>query len=88
MLMITRTESFVELGNGDKRLLAFDVADVAKAMLCVERAPCGAVFHVLALTFIDGEQPLRLEGGAMELKELHAVVMEIMLETGPRRSVH
>ena len=88
MLMITRTDTYVELGNGDKRLLAFDAAEVSKAMLSLERAPCGAVCHVLALTFANGEQPLRVEGKVMELRELHDVVMEIMLEAPPRRCLH
>ena len=88
MLMITRTQSFVELGNGDKCLLAFDAAAVDKSTLSVERAPCGRLAHVLALSFSNGEQPLRLEGKVAELAELHQVVMEVMQDTGPLHSVH
>lgn len=91
MLMITRTASYVELGNGDRRLAAFDAAQVDKATLCVERAPCGAILHVLALSFADGAQPVRLEGRVLELRELHELVMEIMLEAAPKspqRAVH
>jgi len=87
--MITRTETFIELGNGDKRLLAFDAAGIEQSMLSAERRPCGAICHVLALTFADGHAPVRLEGGITELREVHAIVMEIMLETAPpRRTVH
>ena len=88
MLMITRTQSRVELDNGDRRLVAFDAADVIQAMLSIERAPCGAVCHVLALTFAGVEPPLRLEGSVAELRELHDVVAEIMHDLAPDGSVH
>ena len=84
MLMITRTEGLIELGHGDKRLMAFDAAAIDNAMLCAERAPCGAIRHVLALTFSNGAEPVRLEGRVIELCEVHQVVMEVMGETARR----
>ena len=93
MLMITRTDSLVELGygdgsRGDRARMAFDVAHIASAMLCAERAPCGRVARVLALAFDNGAPILRIEGSAAELSAVHQTVTEIMLEAPPRRTVN
>ena len=88
MLMITRTDSLIELAGGDRRHLAIDVAHVSAAMLAVERAPCGRVVQVLALAFDNGGSPLRIEGAAYELTALHQTVSEMMLEGARARPVH
>ena len=93
MLMITRTDSLVEVGHCDSRLgdrarMAFDVAHIASAMLCAERAPCGRVAQVLALAFDNGAPALRIEGSATELSALHQTVTEIMLEAASTRTVN
>lgn len=88
MLMITRTDSLVELAHGNKARMAFDVGHVASAMLCAERAPCGRVARVLALAFDNGAPALRIEGSAAELSALHQTVTEIMLEAAPTRAVN
>lgn len=88
MLMITRTDSIIEVGRGDRRQMAFDVARVTVAMLCVERAPCGRVAQVLAVVLDDGSQPLRFEGSRAELNALHEAIAGIMLPSEGERSVH
>lgn len=88
MLMVTRTDSIVELGRDGRRQVAFDTARLASASLSVERAPCGRIVQALLLQFRDGAQPLRIEGQAAELGALHQTVAEVMLEAGTIRAVH
>ncbi len=88
MLMVTRTDSVVEVGNADRRFAAFDAGHVTSAMLCVERAACGRIIQALVLAFGDGVQPLRLEGSPMELAAVHQTVAEVMQDSAASRAVH
>ena len=82
MMMITRTESCIEFGIGELKAITVDVARITGAMLAAERAPCGRVFHSLLLLRDRGCDPVRIEGGLLELSEVHRYVVETMVYTG------
>lgn len=88
MLMITRTDSIIELGGANRRPIAFDVSRLASAMLCVERAPCGRVLQVLALMPDDGSPPRKIEGSKAELTALHETIGDMMREAATAQPVH
>ena len=95
MLMITRTDSTIELSRSGAEKVRIDVARVSGVMLAAERMPCGRVCHALLLMTGKGFDPIRVEGAAMELLELHHYVVETMNDehdsepaTPPRLSVH
>ena len=78
MLMITRTESTIELGRGETRPISIDVGRICSAMLAAERAPCGRIFHALLLMIGSGVDPIRIEGSWLELTEVHQYIVETM----------
>lgn len=88
MLMMTRTSSLLEFGDGDRRQLALDVAQILSASLCTERAPGGATRQVLCVCLADGAPCLRIENGPYELAALHQAITEMMSETDGARRVH
>ena len=71
MMMITRTETCIEFGLGESKAISIDVARITGAMLAAERAPCGRVLHSLLLLTDRGCDPVRIEGGLLELTEVH-----------------
>ena len=95
MLMITRTDTTIELARAGTVTVCIDVARVSGVMLAAERMPCGRICHALLLMTGKGHDPIRIDGTAAELIELHHYVVETMLcdpdgEPGsrPRMSVH
>lgn len=88
MLMITRTESTIELGRADARTIRIDVGYITGAMLAAERAPCGRVRHALLLMTGCGSDPVRIEGSSAELAEVHQYVIETMQAIPSNIPVH
>lgn len=88
MLMITRTDRTLEAGVGDRPRIAIDMDSVATAALSTERAPCGKIRQVLAVSFRNGSPCIFIEGAAAELGALHQTMTEILLDTQPSRHVH
>ena len=87
MMMITRTESRLEFGIGEQTAIAIDVDAITSAMLAAERLPCGRITQALLLTVGAGRDPIRIEGSAMELGEVHRYVVETMLQTAETASL-
>jgi hypothetical protein len=82
MMMITRTESSIEFGLGETKRLSIDVSCINGAMLAAERMPCGRIGHALVLNVAGCADPVRIDGGAIELTEVHSYVVETMLQLG------
>ena len=90
MMMITRTESRIEFGLGQQKAVSIDVARITGALLAAERAANGRIVHALLLLTDGGSDPVRIEGSAIELSEVHGYVIETMLSAAPadRPSAH
>jgi hypothetical protein len=88
MLMITRTESLIEIGRGEGRAVALDVSGLLAVSLATERMACGRIRRVLAVEFGDGRPVLRIDGSPVELAALHDTVTEMMLVWPRREIVH
>jgi hypothetical protein len=87
-MMITRTETSIEFGLGESKRLSIDVSCINGAMLAAERMPCGRICHALVLNVAGSVEPVRIDGGAIELTEVHSYLVETMLQLGPSMQRH
>ena len=88
MLMMTRTDNLLEVGDGGRHQLKLDTSRIANASLCTERAPTGTVRQVLVLCLSDGSPCVRIESGPRELTALHQAITEMMLDQGTSSGIH
>ena len=79
MMMITRTETRLEVGLQERGIVTIDVDRICGAMLAAERLPCGRLAHSLLLMVGRDADPVRIDGDPAELNEMHAYIVETML---------